>query len=337
MECKTKDDKGLYRSLDCWMEHLPESLHGTPLPYLAIPGSHDSCSYSINSNSEIAPDEPLLQNSILIHLLGCVSKRIIYKWSKTQSLSCTQQLECGVRYFDLRIASMSDSKDLYVVHGLYGALVVDILREIQKFLQSHTKEIVLLDFQHFYNMSQEDHHSLLNLLTETFGSLVCPFVTDIEKLTLSWLWQRNFRILLFYRNPIAKYHPFLWPTDYIPNPWGNTVNPKALLSFLSKNYQNGRPPDKFYVTQGVLTPTLTFIFCHLLGTLKSVLGLESNNLITEWLKDKVSGLNGLNVVICDFVDMEECRIPQLIIDLNYKQIQNTPENKPKTFHTAEKV
>ncbi len=34
-----------------WMENLPGRFHSVPLTDLAIPGSHDSCSYSLSSRS----------------------------------------------------------------------------------------------------------------------------------------------------------------------------------------------------------------------------------------------------------------------------------------------
>ena len=39
--------------------------------------------------------------------------KVIYRWSKTQNLNITEQLERGVRYFDLRIAVDSDGEQYY--------------------------------------------------------------------------------------------------------------------------------------------------------------------------------------------------------------------------------
>lgn len=306
------------KSLDRWMENLPVEAHSLPLHYLAIPGSHDSVSSSITSQADIAPDEPELYRSYFIRMTSCLSKRVIYNWCRTQTLDCQQQLEAGIRYFDLRVATHSEDQALYVVHGLYGTTVSNVLTSIKDFLVSHNKEIVFLDFQHLYNMRHLDHHKLLHMLTETFGAMLCPYVADLTEFTLSWLWERGFQVVVFYRDPVAQYHPFLWPSDSIPNPWPNTTDIKSLLAFLTRGYESGREAGKFYVSQSILTPSLFLILRNIFGNLKNVLVTNTNKALLRWLDDKRPGPHGLNIIICDFVDMYDYSFPRAIIGLNYK-------------------
>lgn len=281
-------------------------------------GSHDSLSCSITPHSDIAPDEPDLYNSFFIRATSCLSKRIIYNWCCTQSFDCKQQLEAGIRYFDLRVAKCPDDSLLYIVHGLYGTEVKNVLKTMQEFLTTHSKEVLLLDFQHLYEMDHFDHHKLLHHLTETFGAMLCPYVADLTEFTLSWLWERGFQVVVFYRDTVAQYHPFLWPAESIPNPWPNTRSIKNLLAFLTRGYEKRREAGKFFVSQSVLTPNIFLILRNILGTLRSVLVTESNRQLLKWLEDKHPGPHGLNIIICDFVDYNDCAIPQSIINLNYK-------------------
>ncbi|XP_054710629.1 PI-PLC X domain-containing protein 3-like [Uloborus diversus] len=306
------------KCLDRWMENLPEEAHSLPLHCLAIPGSHDSLSCSITPHSEISPDDPELYNSFLIRATSCLSKRIIYNWCCTQSFDCKQQLEAGIRYFDLRVAKRAEDGLLYIVHGLYGAETKNVLKSMQEFLATHSKEVVLLDFQHLYEMNHFDHHKLLHQLTETFGPMLCPYVADLTEFTLSWLWERGFQVVVFYRDTIAQYHPFLWPAESIPNPWPNTRSIKNLLAFLTRGYEKRREAGKFFVSQSILTPNLFLILRNLLGNLKSVLVTESNRQLLKWLEDKHPGPHGLNIIICDFIDYNDCAVPQSIVNLNYK-------------------
>ncbi|XP_035206296.1 PI-PLC X domain-containing protein 3-like [Stegodyphus dumicola] len=304
------------RCLDRWMEKLPEEAHSLPLHCLAIPGSHDSLSSSLTPHSDISPDDPGLYNSFFIRATSCLSKRIIYNWCCTQTLDCKQQLEAGIRYFDLRVAKRADDGELYIVHGLYGTETKNILEAMYEFLTTHSKEVILLDFQHLYEMNHFDHHKLLHQLTETFGAMLCPYVADLTEFTLSWLWERGFQVVVFYRDTVAQYHPFLWPGESIPNPWPNTRSIKNLLAFLTIDRR--REAGKFFVSQAILTPNLFLILRNLLGNLRSVLVSDCNKQLLKWLEDKHPGPHGLNIVICDFIDYDDCAIPQSIVNLNYK-------------------
>lgn len=79
--------------LEHWMSNLSASIRThVPLINLAIPGSHDSCSYGINRDSRIAPDaEEVIRT--LFPFVPCVIRR----WSKTQKYSLSNQLNNGIR------------------------------------------------------------------------------------------------------------------------------------------------------------------------------------------------------------------------------------------------
>merc|ERR1712226_1233509 len=93
------DDDESSRAVDLteWMTNLPNTLHDVPLNQLAIPGSHDSGAYWLNTDLPIAPDEPRL-----ISFLGRCAKGVVRRWSLTQNLNITNQLQNGIRYFDMR-------------------------------------------------------------------------------------------------------------------------------------------------------------------------------------------------------------------------------------------
>lgn len=78
----------------------------------------------------------------------------------------------------------NDSK-FYTVHALYGDPVMKELVNIKEFLVSHSKEIVVMDFQHFYNFSETDHNRLLLVLKSLFDTMICPYSCPVEKLNLN--------------------------------------------------------------------------------------------------------------------------------------------------------
>lgn len=122
-------------------------------------------------------------------------KKLMKKWSVTQNLTFKEQLESGIRYFDLRVSSKPEEAEIeiYYIHGLYGIKVWDGLTEINTFLTNHSTEVVLLDFNHFYAMEHEHHFYLVNMLQEVFGSKLCT-ADCVENITLQYLWEKKYQV-----------------------------------------------------------------------------------------------------------------------------------------------
>ena len=83
----------------------------------SLAGSHDSFSYSLDKAGPIASSAPGIAKKMVERRFV---KKIIYKWSVTQSLDVTQQLERGIRYFDFRTAPKGEEREPHFVHGFYG-------------------------------------------------------------------------------------------------------------------------------------------------------------------------------------------------------------------------
>ena len=117
------------------------------------------------------------------------------KWSVTQNLTFREQLEAGIRYFDLRVSSKPGDADqeIYFIHGLFGIKVWDGLMEIDTFLTQHPREIVFLDFNHFYAMDEAHHNHLVHRIQEAFGNKLCS-ACNVESLTLQILWEKKCQV-----------------------------------------------------------------------------------------------------------------------------------------------
>lgn len=145
-------------------------------------GSHDSFSYWVDEKSPVGPDQ-----TAAIKRLARISlvKKLMKKWSVTQNLTFREQLEAGIRYFDLRVSSKPGDADqeIYFIHGLFGIKVWDGLMEIDSFLTQHPQEIVFLDFNHFYAMDEAHHKRLVLRIQEAFGNKLCS-ACSVESMTL---------------------------------------------------------------------------------------------------------------------------------------------------------
>lgn len=74
-------------------------------------------------------------------------------------------------------------------------------------------------------------------------------------MSLKYLWEREYQVLVFYHNPMALEVPFLWPGQMMPSPWANTTDPDKLIQFLQASVTDlRRRKGTFFVSQVVLTP-----------------------------------------------------------------------------------
>lgn len=281
-------------------------------------GSHDSFTYSLNPSSPVANDEPEWMQTV--GNIPCI-KKIIYNWSVTQSWTATDQLNNGVRYFDFRLSQPDDtSQPISVVHGLYGDSVSDILQEIDAFLNAHIKEVVLLDFNHYYNISPTQHQQIVNEVLSLFGSKLCPSppTINVNTLSLTDCWNKGYQVIAFDHGNDNDLPPQIWSGNYIQSPWANTDNVKDLLTYLEnalRNKEQYLPNGGFFVTQGIRTPNATDIVAHPLGTLKDAIAVPTTKDVVQWLKLRGADLRPyMNVVIADFVETDN--FCNLVIALN---------------------
>ncbi|PKK30556.1 hypothetical protein A306_00000087 [Columba livia] len=214
------------------------------------------------------------------------------KWSVTQNLTFKEQLEGGIRYFDLRVSSKPGEigQEIYFIHGLFGIKVWDGLKEINTFLEQHPKEVVFLDFNHFYAMDDSHHFFLINRIRSAFESKLCS-VECVED------------VLIFYHYPLFREYAFLWPGNKMPAPWANTTNVHKLIQFLETTLEERSRYGTFHVSQAILTPRVKTIARHLIRGLKNTLVHRNLPMILNWVKAQKPGVMGVNIITSDFVEL----------------------------------
>ncbi|ESO99366.1 hypothetical protein LOTGIDRAFT_186762 [Lottia gigantea] len=282
------------------MGEIPVNLHETPLNQLAIPGSHDSASFEFDKNGGVGPDAAQIVKQ-LEKLFGPFIKDVLYRWAKTQNMNFTQQLTAGIRYFDFRVSTRQGYQDLYFLHSLYADKVEKGLHDIDIFLDSHPKEIVILDFNHLYAMGAFQHKQLISMILEIFGYKVCPLV-DMNSLNLNMMWENKLQVIVIYHDPVALENHMIWPGSCIRAPWANTVDVQYLLQYLDNVYTSGHSNNIFLSYQGILTASTKFVIEHILGSLEKELSDKATPAIVQWLADKQIGPNNLNICITDVTD-----------------------------------
>lgn len=120
------------------------------------------------------------------------------------------------------------------------------------------------------------------------------------------------RLVVIYPS-LAGMETFLWPRQFCPNPWPNTMKLEILTDYLNQGLE-GREPNWLFVSQGILTPTVGTVALHPFSTLEKTVCNPCNNFLETWLKLKEVRAKVPNIVICDFP--ENNSLPKQIIDLN---------------------
>lgn len=264
----------------------------------------------------MGPDEPRYIRA-LGRYCSLVSKPIIFNWSITQHDDIKDQLNGGVRYLDLRVATKPADGDIYFLHGLYGSKIYQPLQQVAEWLSSHSNEIVILDFQHFYSFSEMDHRRLVDTIFRTFHRKMCPLASSFNHITLQWLNLEKYQVFVIYRNVYAQSYSNLWPNGLWRTPWPNTVRVNELTEFLDLELQ-ARPLEIGFVSQCVLTPDVSYVMKHLCGTLQRDLVASGQKGIITWIDRKRPGQGRLNIAITDFVSDNGFLFCKRVIESNRK-------------------
>ncbi|XP_072717008.1 PI-PLC X domain-containing protein 3 [Ciconia boyciana] len=278
-------------------------------------GSHDSFSFYIDEASPVGPEQPeTVQN--FVSVFGTVAKKLMRKWLATQTMNFTSQLEAGIRYFDLRISTKPRDPDneLYFAHGLFSAKVKEGLEEINAFLTDHPKEVVFLDFNHFYGMQKYHHEKLVQMLKDTYGNKMCPAIFAHE-VSLQYLWEKEHQVLVFYHSPVALEVPFLWPGQMMPAPWANTTDPEKLIQFLQASITERRKKGFFFISQVVLTPKASTVVKGVASGLRETITERALPAMMQWVRTQKPGESGVNIITADFVELGD--FISTVIKLNY--------------------
>ncbi|WAR03195.1 PLCX3-like protein [Mya arenaria] len=122
-----------------WMTGLPERYRDVPLCCLAIPGSHNSCSVYRDEESNVDQRSDPIYRQYVDHM-GELANKISHRWTVTQSLSITEQLDAGVRYLDIRVTARQGDREDLNVYFRNGPNIIIILKEIRRWMDLHPKE-----------------------------------------------------------------------------------------------------------------------------------------------------------------------------------------------------
>ncbi|NXS75473.1 PLCX1 protein, partial [Pandion haliaetus] len=285
--------------------------------FLYSTGSHDTMTYCLDKNSGVSGNELKLVK-FLNKCMPCIVHPIIMKWSTTQVLTVTEQLEAGVRYLDFRIAHKANdpSLNLYFVHMVYTAVTVqDILWEVLRWLETHPQEVVILACRNFDGLTKKLHCHLVACIKEIFQCKLCP--RNVSMRSLFFLLFKEVYMMVRSLIP-TNLHPTVWRSELnltvmSVELWDNSRDTTEylmchLLIFVS---------EKFFVAGINLTENLRYILVHPFGSLKKMT-LQSLPCLKIWIKQQYPGPKKecINIIAGDFIGNND--FVKDVIELNTK-------------------
>lgn len=161
-------------NLSQWMSN--PLIQAKTLSQIRLPGTHDSATYALTSVlSQIEYDDisflwtisdqsapangswpftipPTTTNPLYIGqaLYQFVMGTAVNSMSRTQDQDILQQLQSGIRYFDLRVYYDTRDTNFYIQHALRGPLLKDVLAQVQQFIMADPSacELIFMCISH---------------------------------------------------------------------------------------------------------------------------------------------------------------------------------------------
>ena len=228
----------LYRTGVCqadWMGQLPANIRRKPLKYFTLPGSHDSATHRIDFNA--TPPMSGSGNEVYQILLDLALDPFtapiviepILELTITQRLKIAEQLEQGIRAFDLRVLVNKTTNTMYFAHSFVAVPMIETVQAVATFLTHHPNEIIVIqvspDWAHL-SATVPLMPEILGNLTAILGKWMVPatdpIYTNFSALPLQTLMDQNKRIFL---SCLAEYSqkdfPTVWPGASVNNFWPN--------------------------------------------------------------------------------------------------------------------
>ncbi|QSH41138.1 hypothetical protein P0136_09580 [Lentisphaerota bacterium ZTH] len=277
-----------------WMGEMANTLKNIPISDVLLPGSHDAGTYDFSGKCPVADTNHV--PGWVVELLKLAKISVIYNYfagvCKTQDMNFYDQLNHGIRYFDMRICKGRDDDKIYFTHTMQGLIPLeDLMDQFKKYYEQPgtEKEVILLDFQEMINV---DPAKVFNIINERVGQYLVPREMGVNA-RLGDIWAQNKRIILIFRENYDD--PAVWPRgDYFYNSAnGRDVNEayKHMQDSL-----NNRNPGKMFCLGTNLTEEGDEIvkgFLNPLGstpkTLKQI-DLKYHYPVHSWLNSHIDDL-----------------------------------------------
>jgi len=324
--------------LSSWMSKKP-NMTSTRLMDVALPGTHDSASYDLNS--ERNPNDPdywtLEQGTLQIPDFEDVVKDWFKHWvcgyALTQSLSVSEQLQAGIRYLDLRFDFDSATGTWRAYHFLWGTGMREILQQVATFATAHPTEVIVLHFGGIHNpdVTIDQRNEYAGHINSLFaGKLVPSTTTDLATVTIGELQEAGTTIMAIVDDDaVAELSYIFWDDEEtIENNFAPTDFKEILVAYNEDRLKDfhGRPTDAtiLYKLQWIFVPSIIHIRKNPYSGNLFAMAKEANDLLPAFKRPATDPDQQLgNILMVDFV--EESRLFRVLDLQQYSDGPFIPE------------
>eukprot|EP01066_Platyproteum_vivax_P012190 Platyproteum_vivax@DN5538_c0_g2_i2.p1 len=243
-------------------------IHHKKLLNITIPGTHNSCAYTL----------PFVSGTKMT-------------WAKCHNLDLLQQMKMGVRHLDLRIRDqagyvggcckaksdpelkkwfkLQNPARFWTSHTWLAIPLQEALDQVLAFLGpgGHENEIVILAMKADGDLKDEAWPDLLELIQTTLGNLLIPEEAVLKCSIGEILRTRGRVVLMTDKNKKLDPNQLKLVTNIgrLDGSWGDsrTINPELLMrnltKWISKKQEPAKSHEHYTMAQGELTPTAKMI------------------------------------------------------------------------------
>ncbi|QNL48159.1 hypothetical protein H8S90_15260 [Olivibacter sp. SDN3] len=289
-----------------WMEHMYDHLKNKPLWQITIPGSHDAGAYKMSETRVPSKCRTLKFDKINIG-------KITRLFSETQFLTLGQQLNAGARFFDLR-PTKHDGR-FYAYHDNIGASFHDMLDDIQSFLRSTSRELIILKISTFCSFNEEQHREFSQLIQDKIGPYIRKPQGNPLTSTFDTLVQDGSNVIVWYDADFTPFPNAFYRGISIYDKYANKDDYEEMRKDqLEKLISNPGNAKQLFLLSWTLTfkDVWSIINKGIKITLHDISKAANGNLgqfLATAPKDKQ-----INIVYVDF--LEDARVTDCVITLN---------------------
>ncbi|MFF7751649.1 hypothetical protein ACFZCP_20875 [Streptomyces sp. NPDC007971] len=225
--------------LSRWMGDMHGYLDDRPLNRIAMPGSHDSGSWSI-------PADPGLCTSGWSYNAASLDPRLAASISRSQSGSLTDQLDEGARYLDLRLCFEGGQWRTFHGAPMGGAFFDDVSGEaasVERWVAEHPSEVVVISVS-LTAPAGADTKEPLTRLRDLFGSRVATR-TDLSPASTYGDFVKAGKNVVLIDSSAAVDEPWAWHADSVSDRGSYPAGDPSWWEIL-KAFFNGSPPQQIY-------------------------------------------------------------------------------------------
>lgn len=219
-----------------WIGDSLSMLGSKTLKEVTLPGTHDSGTYYLTETAQQG-DAPEFWDAIytLADKLDKNVGAVAIDWSKTQDRNFYEQMQAGIRYFDLRAGWNQSTSTWVTFHFIQGSPVIELLQNISQFLNDNPKEIVIVEISHFRGSpSQSNIQTLKDMVFQTLGSYLYP--VDLKfSFTIGEMISKGLRAIVTMEQGFDDVN--IWPPESIYNTYADTPDLAKMVEFNNQTTQ----------------------------------------------------------------------------------------------------